>query len=64
MKDQTAAISDKDTDAFSAAQSKTVQLASALLLGMIILYGTGFVNIAAVHNTTHDARHSQGFPCH
>ena len=44
--------------------SKSVQLIGAILLGSVILYGTGFVNIAAVHNATHDARHSQGFPCH
>jgi cobalt transporter subunit CbtB len=37
---------------------------AVLLLGMILLYGVGFVSIPAVHNATHDARHAAGFPCH
>lgn len=41
-----------------------LQLIGAFLLGSILLYGAGFVNTAAVHNAAHDARHSQGFPCH
>ena len=44
--------------------SRPIQLAGAVLLGVIILYGAGFVNTAAVHNAAHDTRHSQGFPCH
>lgn len=44
--------------------SKPLQIAGVVLLGTIILYGAGFVNIAAVHNAAHDTRHSQGFPCH
>ena len=48
----------------SASISKPLQIAAAVLLGTIILYGAGFVNIAAVHNAAHDTRHSQGFPCH
>lgn len=44
--------------------SMPVQLTSAVLLGIVILYGAGFVNTAAVHNAAHDTRHSQGFPCH
>ena len=41
-----------------------VQLAAALFLGAVIIYGAGFANMAAAHNAAHDARHSQGFPCH
>ncbi|TNF99802.1 MAG: CbtB-domain containing protein [Gammaproteobacteria bacterium] len=44
--------------------SRTMQLLGATLLSIIILYGAGFVNTAAVHNVAHDTRHSQGFPCH
>jgi cobalt transporter subunit CbtB len=44
--------------------SRTMQLLGATLLGVIILYGAGFVNTAVVHNAAHDTRHSQGFPCH
>ena len=64
MKDHPVTVSDKGIASPSIAVSKIVQIVSALLLGTVILYGTGFVNITAVHNATHDARHSQGFPCH
>ncbi len=41
-----------------------LELAAAFLLGLVILYGAGFVSSPVVHNATHDARHAQGFPCH
>lgn len=44
--------------------SKGLQLATAFLLGVVMLYGAGFVQASAVHNAAHDMRHSQGFPCH
>lgn len=44
--------------------SKGLQLATAMLLGFVILYGAAFVQTSAVHNAAHDMRHSQGFPCH
>lgn len=44
--------------------SKGLQLATAFLLGVVILYGAGFVSSSAVHNAAHDARHAEGFPCH
>ncbi len=44
--------------------AKPLQLAGAFLLGMVVLYGAGFVQTSAVHNAAHDARHSIGFPCH
>ena len=44
--------------------SKGLQLASAFFLGIVILYGAGFVQTSAVHNAAHDMRHSQAFPCH
>ncbi len=40
------------------------QLVAALILGSVILYGAGFSNMGAAHSAAHDARHSQGFPCH
>jgi cobalt transporter subunit CbtB len=36
----------------------------AVLLGSFLIFGTGLSAIAAVHNATHDARHSFAFPCH
>jgi len=44
--------------------ARAVQLAGALLLGAVILYGVGFVETSAVHNAAHDTRHAVGFPCH
>lgn len=44
--------------------SKPLQITTAFLLGAIIMYGVGFVNMDVVHNAAHDIRHSQGFPCH
>ena len=37
---------------------------TAFFLGVVILYGAGFVSSSAVHNAAHDARHAEGFPCH
>lgn len=52
------------TSTGSRAIAKPVQLIGAFLLGGVILFGAGFLNMAAVHNAAHDTRHSQGFPCH
>ena len=35
-----------------------------LLLGLVVLYAAGFSNFARAHNSAHDARHANGFPCH
>lgn len=35
----------------------------AILIGAFLVLGAGFSPIAAVHNATHDARHTF-FPCH
>lgn len=40
------------------------QIAAAFLLGIVILYGAGFVQTSDAHDAAHDMRHSQGFPCH
>jgi cobalt transporter subunit CbtB len=44
--------------------AKPLQIAAALLLGTVILFGAAFAQTSAVHNAAHDMRHSQGFPCH
>ena len=36
----------------------------ALLLGLVLLAGTGFAGDFRLHNGAHDTRHSMGFPCH
>jgi cobalt transporter subunit CbtB len=44
--------------------SAAMQLAAALAIGFLVLYGAAFVSSPAVHNAAHDGRHSQAFPCH
>ncbi|MDI1232058.1 MAG: CbtB-domain containing protein [Methylobacter sp.] len=34
------------------------------MLGLALLYTAGFADIAPLHNTAHDGRHSASFPCH
>ena len=36
----------------------------AALLGVVIVWGVGFSQIEAMHNTAHDTRHANAFPCH
>jgi len=64
MQNQTSNVASHEVTIGSLTISIPVQLACAFLLGAIIMYGVGFLNIGAVHNAAHDARHSQGFPCH
>ncbi len=52
------------TAAASSTISKPLQLASAFLLGTIILYAAGFLSTPVAHSAAHDTRHSQAFPCH
>jgi len=35
----------------------------AILLGAFLVLGAGFSPISAIHNATHDTRHTM-FPCH
>ena len=37
---------------------------SALLLGGFLVFGVGLANSATLHDTAHDVRHANGFPCH
>ncbi len=41
-----------------------VQVISAALLGIAMLYGVGFASMDVAHNAAHDARHAFAFPCH
>jgi cobalt transporter subunit CbtB len=36
----------------------------AVLLGVFILMGSGFLQADLLHNAAHDARHAFAFPCH
>ena len=44
--------------------SVIVQAVLAMALGLLIVGVVGFSHIDAVHNATHDVRHSIAFPCH
>jgi cobalt transporter subunit CbtB len=50
--------------AAASAQSKTIQLLFAGLLGAFIVGFVGFSHMEVVHNAGHDYRHSMAFPCH
>ena len=44
--------------------ARALPLVMAALLGIFIIGGVGFSHIEAVHNASHDYRHSMAFPCH
>lgn len=46
------------------AQSRSIQLFLAALLGLFVVGFAGFAQSDVVHNAAHDYRHSIGFPCH
>jgi cobalt transporter subunit CbtB len=49
----------------SATRSDTLLAAAvAVVLGLFVIWGVGFSQIAVLHNAAHDARHSMAFPCH
>ena len=44
--------------------SRIVAGCAAVLLGFAVFFLTGFAAPEAIHNATHDTRHSLGLPCH
>lgn len=46
------------------ASAKNMQIVAVALLGFALLLTVGFAPLEAIHNATHDTRHSTGFPCH
>lgn len=36
----------------------------ALMLGGFLVFGAGFAHSSVLHDTAHDVRHANGFPCH
>ncbi len=39
-------------------------VAAALVIGIALIYTTGFAASTDVHNAAHDTRHGLAFPCH
>jgi cobalt transporter subunit CbtB len=37
---------------------------AAMSFGLVLLYFVGFSPIEKAHNSAHDTRHANGFPCH
>ena len=40
------------------------QVATALVLGIVMVYGVEFSASPMAHNAAHDVRHANGRPCH
>jgi cobalt transporter subunit CbtB len=51
---------------FAAVDTQTRVMAAvvAALLGVFILWATGFAGADLLHNAAHDGRHAFSFPCH
>jgi cobalt transporter subunit CbtB len=65
MKDQIATAATLRTASISTSLSSPMfQIAATFMLGMVMLFGVGFVDMSAVHTAAHDMRHAAGFPCH
>ncbi|NKL39190.1 cobalt transporter subunit CbtB [Rhizobium leguminosarum bv. viciae] len=44
--------------------SRAAGLLGTALLGVLLIAGVGFASMPAVHDATHDVRHTLSFPCH
>ncbi len=45
-------------------RSRLIASLGAAVIGLALLYLAGFTQADALHDGTHDARHSATFPCH
>ncbi|MCE4222245.1 CbtB-domain containing protein [Methylobacterium sp. C25] len=48
----------------ASASESTRAIVIAALLGLGLVFMTGFAPAMALHNAAHDFRHTQNFPCH
>ncbi|CAN7379380.1 MULTISPECIES: CbtB domain-containing protein [Rhizobium] len=44
--------------------ARAAGLLGTALLGVLLIAGVGFASMPAVHDATHDVRHTLSFPCH
>ncbi|RDJ02709.1 CbtB domain-containing protein [Rhizobium grahamii] len=44
--------------------ARAFSIAAIAVLGAILFGSVGFSNIPAIHDATHDVRHTLSFPCH
>ena len=52
------------TQTTKAVSSRAIAAFTAIILGFTLVLVVGFAPVAEIHNTTHDTRHANGFPCH
>ncbi|GEO97653.1 CbtB domain-containing protein [Methylobacterium haplocladii] len=52
------------TQTSASASESTRAIVIAVLLGLGLVFMTGFAPAMALHNAAHDFRHTQNFPCH
>ena len=54
-----------DTGAVSAVRTEVLKAALiAAILGVGLIFVTGFAHTLVLHNGAHDTRHALSFPCH
>lgn len=41
-----------------------IQILAVALLGVSLMFVAGHVQSAVLHDSAHDTRHANGFPCH
>lgn len=46
------------------AGSRLIPAIAAILLGLVLVGGAGFVQAESLHEAAHDTRHAFGLPCH
>lgn len=65
MSSSSPAVTDTvDISSSTVLKDKILPSLLAVALGAVLLYGTGFASMEALHNAAHDSRHAAGFPCH
>ena len=52
------------TGARTAITSRQITGLVAIMFGLLLFTVAGFASPSAIHNATHDVRHSLGLPCH
>ncbi|GLS46169.1 CbtB domain-containing protein [Methylobacterium brachythecii] len=52
------------TTTTAGSSERTRAIVVAALLGLGLVFMTGFAPAMALHNAAHDFRHTQNFPCH
>lgn len=57
-------VSTPSSTAVRPAANSALQAVFAMILGVFVVGIAGFSHLDAVHNASHDTRHSNAFPCH